>query len=80
MPERIGCFAFRRSGGIIAGMQYGIAFVDLAEPISIRWVFEFELTNSESRFNDGRCDPAGRFWAGTMIENSRSARRSTLPI
>jgi sugar lactone lactonase YvrE len=68
MPERIGCFAFRRSGGIIAGMQYGIAFVDLAETISIRRVFEFELTNSESRFNDGRCDPAGRFWAGTMIE------------
>ena len=69
MPERIGCFAFRKGGGIIAGMQSGIAFVDLGETVSVRRVFDFEPNNPESRFNDGRCDPQGRFWAGTMVES-----------
>ncbi len=69
MPERIGCFAFRRSGGLIAGMQHGIAFVELGDPVRIERVFEFEPHNPESRFNDGRCDPQGRFWAGTLHES-----------
>jgi sugar lactone lactonase YvrE len=31
MPERIGCFSFCRDGRVIAGMQSGIAFVDLTD-------------------------------------------------
>ncbi|MFC1461120.1 SMP-30/gluconolactonase/LRE family protein [Verrucomicrobiota bacterium] len=27
----------------------------------------------ENRFNDGKCDPAGRFWAGTINMNSLPA-------
>jgi L-arabinonolactonase len=69
MPERIGCFAFRNGGGIIAGMQSGIAFFELKEPVVPQRVFEFEPDNPDSRFNDGRCDHAGRFWAGTMLES-----------
>jgi len=70
MPERIGCFAFRREGGLIAGMQSGICLVDLNDDGSagVRRVFDFEPDNPATRFNDGRCDPAGRFWAGTVIE------------
>ena len=26
-----------------------------------------------NRFNDGKCDPAGRFWAGTMASDERGA-------
>jgi L-arabinonolactonase len=72
MPERIGCFAFRQGGGLIAGMQSGIAFVALGESsdaVRVQRVFEFEPDNPDSRFNDGRCDPQGRFWAGTMVES-----------
>ncbi len=68
MPERVGCFAFRKQGGIIAGMQSGIAFVELGDEVSVRRVFDFEPDNPETRFNDGRCDPGGRFWAATMVE------------
>ncbi|MFG1396278.1 SMP-30/gluconolactonase/LRE family protein [Roseixanthobacter pseudopolyaromaticivorans] len=69
MPERIGCFGFRREGGIIAGLQTGIFLIDLGEEVSARRVFEWEADNLNTRFNDGRCDPAGRFWAGTVIES-----------
>jgi sugar lactone lactonase YvrE len=68
MPERVGCFAFRKDGGLIAGMQSGIFFVELGAQVSVRRVFDFEPGNPDSRFNDGRCDPSGRFWAGTMVE------------
>jgi sugar lactone lactonase YvrE len=68
MPERIGCFAFRKSGGLVAGMQSGIAFVTLGDTPAVKRVFEFDPANKETRFNDGRCDPAGRFWAGTIEE------------
>lgn len=69
MPERIGCFAFRRDGGIIAGMQSGIFLVDFADGVTTRCVFPFEPENAGTRFNDGRCDRVGRFWAGTVIES-----------
>ena len=68
MPERIGCFAFRKAGGIIAGMQSGIAFVDLDGGVKVKRLFDLEPHNPESRFNDGRCDPGGRFWAGSIVE------------
>ena len=69
LPERLGCFGFRRGGGFIAGMQSGIFLIDLdGDHARLTRVFEFEPGNPESRFNDGRVDPGGRFWAGTMLE------------
>ena len=67
MPERIGCFSFCEDGRLIAGMQSGIAFVDLATGAVDR-VFDLEPDNPEVRFNDGRADRQGRFWVGGMIE------------
>ncbi|MDO9215889.1 MAG: SMP-30/gluconolactonase/LRE family protein [Lacisediminimonas sp.] len=69
MPERIGCFGFRRDGGLIAGMQSGIFMIDLEPELVLTKVFDFEPNNPETRFNDGRIDPGGRFWAGTVIES-----------
>ncbi|MDB5990423.1 MAG: gluconolactonase [Herbaspirillum sp.] len=69
MPERIGCFGFRRDGGLIAGMQSGIFMIDLLPEPAWRRVYDYELSNPDLRFNDGRVDPGGRFWAGSNIES-----------
>lgn len=69
MPEKIGCFSFRESGGLIAGLQSGIFLVDLDEEPRLTRVFAYETDNPQLRFNDGRCDPGGRFWAGGMVES-----------
>ena len=71
-PFRIGSLAPRRTGGFIAGTEDGIAIVD---PASNR----FEITCRpeehlpENRFNDGKVDRRGRFWAGTMDDREKDA-------
>lgn len=70
LPERIGCFGFTRRGRIIAGMQGGIAFIDLdpAGEARVERVFDLNPADPQYRFNDGRVDPGGRFWAGSIVE------------
>jgi sugar lactone lactonase YvrE len=63
MPLHVGAVALRASGGYVAALQNGFWVIDdgNVEPLAL-------LTESrpDLRFNDGKCDPAGRFWAGTM--------------
>lgn len=65
MPEAIGCIAFREQGGLVAGFQSGFAFVDL-ELGTVTPIADPEEDLPGNRFNDGKCDARGRFWAGTM--------------
>jgi sugar lactone lactonase YvrE len=71
-PFRVGSVARRASGGFIAGTDQGIAAVDLTDN-------RFELiANPEgnlphNRFNDGKVDRMGRFWAGTMDDQEKQA-------
>ncbi len=67
MPEEVGCFAFRETGGLVAALRSGFAFIDLASG-SVEYLCDPEADKPENRFNDGRCDRQGRFWAGTMHE------------
>lgn len=65
LPEPVGCFSFRESGGIVAGTRSGFAFIDLEANEFER--FANPLPDDPSyRMNDGRCDFAGRFWAGSI--------------
>ncbi len=67
LAQEMGCFALAERGGFICGMRSGYARLD-------RFGGEFTLLAgpdydpARARFNDGRCDGAGRFWAGTMWE------------
>ena len=65
LDEFIGCIAPRKTGGLVLTKRF--SFWTL-EPASVRTSLILPLTNepSNNRFNDGKCDPRGRFLAGTM--------------
>ena len=66
--EMVACIAFDRTGRLIAGMESGIFSLTLAADgkVSATSLAALRMPMSPMRFNDGRCDRQGRFWAGTM--------------
>jgi sugar lactone lactonase YvrE len=74
-PEMVACIAFDRAGGIVAGLQTGIFALRLEAggTASATALAKPELPAPGMRFNDGRCDRQGRFWAGTMHEDMAAA-------
>ena len=72
MPSSIGSFAVRAQGGFVVALRDGIWLVDRAGRLGDR-VAEAPYDPSHHRFNDGRADPAGRFWVGTMNERRDGA-------
>ncbi len=72
MPEQIGCIVLRRKGGFVAGFESGLSFLDL-DLGRIESFANPEPDRPENRFNDGKCDARGRFWAGTMDDSETAA-------
>jgi sugar lactone lactonase YvrE len=70
LPEVVGSIAFRERGGLIAATKSGIHFLDPASG-ALAPAANPEAQLPDNRFNDGRCDRAGRFWAGTMSDVKR---------
>jgi sugar lactone lactonase YvrE len=65
LPEIVTSIALTRSGGLILTLTKNFAFFDpLHRKLTIKE--EVETGESKNRFNDGKCDPEGRFFAGTM--------------
>lgn len=68
----IGCFAFRKAGGFLLAMKNGFATLDdfgaEPEPFGERVLAGLP----DYRFNDGRTDPRGRFWAGSVDTAKRT--------
>ena len=71
-PLRVGSLVPRQSGGFIGGTDEGIAAISLDSG-----QFDILLNPEEqipgNRFNDGKVDRRGRFWAGTMDDAEREA-------
>jgi len=72
MPESIGSFALRAQGGFVVALRSGIFFADAAGRVE-RKVVDAPYDPHHHRFNDGRCDPRGRFLVGTMNESRDGA-------
>ena len=65
LDQYIGAAVQHASGGLIAAMQHGFHRIDF-ESGRVEQLADPESDRPDNRFNDGKCDPAGRFWAGTM--------------
>ena len=58
----VGAVAVRRAGGLVLAAGRGFGFLDeAASTLDWRWT-----AGRGDRMNDGKCDPAGRFLAGTL--------------
>ena len=62
-PLHVGAVAARPAGGFVAALEDGFWILGDGPARRITAVPE---SRPGLRFNDGKCDPAGRFWAGTM--------------
>jgi sugar lactone lactonase YvrE len=63
--QHIGSAVVRKSGGLLLALREGFFHLDPATE-QLTHLLDPEPECPENRFNDGKCDPAGRFWAGTM--------------
>ena len=76
-PERLCSFGFvRDSGKLIAAFESGLALFD-PESGDTSWIARPER-RKDIRFNDGRVDRRGRFWAGGMVEAEGSDQKANL--
>jgi sugar lactone lactonase YvrE len=63
--QPVGAAALRESGGLVLALRDGFGLLD-ADFEHLQVVAPVEADVPTNRLNDGKCDAAGRFWAGSM--------------
>jgi sugar lactone lactonase YvrE len=76
MPSEPGCIAPAKSGGLVIALRDGV-YRARTWGGDLKKIAAFNHDTATMRFNDGKCDTLGRFWAGTMFE-PRTERRADL--
>lgn len=68
-PQMLACVARSTDGNWVAGMETGLfSLTPQADgTLDTQLLSAVSHARSGMRFNDGRCDRQGRFWAGTML-------------
>lgn len=64
--ERVGTVVPRAAGGLVIAGDLGISLFDPATGEKTVVADPEPEKRPDNRFNDGKCDPQGRFWAGTI--------------
>jgi len=67
LPTEPGCMAPARSGGLVIALRDGI-YRAREWGGALAAIARVEHDARTMRFNDGKCDALGRFWAGTINE------------
>jgi sugar lactone lactonase YvrE len=70
VKDMVGAVALCTNGVFLAALKRGLAFIDRTSG-AVKQLPHPEAHLPENRFNDGKCDPAGRFWVGTMALSER---------
>jgi sugar lactone lactonase YvrE len=66
----VGAAALTAAGDLVLAVRDGFARLDL-DSGRVRAIADVEADLPDQRMNDGKCDPVGRFWAGTMALDKR---------
>lgn len=71
LPERVACIALHADGGLVAGLETRIVHATLRDDgrVDLDTLAAARHERADMRFNDGRCDRAGRFWVGSMVRD-----------
>ncbi len=73
--QHVGTVVQRASGGLMLALRDGFAAFD-PDSGKLEMLADPEAHLPGNRFNDGKCDPGGRFWAGTMAYEDHSDQGS----
>ncbi len=67
LDDQPSCLAPARNGDLVVGLRKGVAlFAPGSGECALLAAAPWDTQTTRS--NDGRCDPAGRFWTGTVFE------------
>ena len=78
LPSKIGTVVPTKSNTAIIALQDGIYTIDLISG-SLKLLSSIEKDYTNHRFNDGKCDPSGRLWVGTM-SNQMEFKKGSLYV
>jgi sugar lactone lactonase YvrE len=65
LPQMVGSVVPCEDDSLLLALEHGFFFLELNTE-KIEKILDPEADIPENRFNDGKCDPSGRFWAGTL--------------
>lgn len=67
----VGAVAPTEDGNLVLAVRDGFARLTL-DSGTVTKIADVDVDRPDLRMNDGKCDPAGRFWAGTMALDERA--------
>jgi len=70
LGSRVGTVVPVQNGGALVALQSGIQEID-TKTGKLHFIINPLTDSINVRFNDGKCDPSGRFWVGTMALDAR---------
>ncbi|WP_058309022.1 SMP-30/gluconolactonase/LRE family protein [Gracilibacillus massiliensis] len=71
--QMVGAVVIAEDGRLVLAAEHGFYYYDITTNELVE-ISDPEKGNLDNRFNDGKVDPAGRFWAGTMQKNDTQPR------
>ncbi|MBA3507967.1 MAG: SMP-30/gluconolactonase/LRE family protein [Betaproteobacteria bacterium] len=75
MTEDVGSIALAGHNRLLVALRSGFAFFDCTTG-ALTPILDPEPAMPQTRLNDGKCDPLGRFWCGSMNPDSGIAEGS----